>query len=71
MKKISIVIPTYNSALTIKKTLKSIFDQTYKNLYEEAEILKENKKLKDSNMLLCNIIDAPHTPDNIKIKSIE
>ena len=31
MKKISIVIPTYNSALTIKKTLKSIFDQTYKN----------------------------------------
>ena len=44
-------------------------DQTYKNLYEEAEILKENKKLKDSNMLLCNIIDAPHTPDNIKIKS--
>ncbi len=31
MKKISIVIPTYNSELTLGKTLKSVFNQTYKN----------------------------------------
>ena len=31
MKKISIIVPTYNSSRTIKKTLKSIFTQTYKN----------------------------------------
>ena len=27
---VSIIIPTYNSAYTLRKTLKSIFDQTYK-----------------------------------------
>ena len=26
---VSIIIPTYNSAYTLRKTLKSIFDQTY------------------------------------------
>ena len=31
MKKISIIVPTYNSSRTIKKTLKSIFTQSYKN----------------------------------------
>jgi len=31
MKKISIIIPTYNSSLTLRKTLKSIFSQTYQN----------------------------------------
>ena len=31
MIKISIIIPTYNSASTLRKALKSIFQQTYKN----------------------------------------
>ena len=57
-KKVAIILPNYNSEKSLKKTLKSIYNQTYKNWklyivddhsnYETVKILKKikNKKVK-------------------------
>ena len=46
MKKISIIIPTYNSASTLRKVLESIFQQTYQNF----EVIILDSYSKDNTM---------------------
>jgi len=74
MPKISIIIPTYNSAKTIAKTLKSIFNQTYRDFEliivndgstdNTAEILKKfQQKFQISNFKF-QIIDQNNQGSN-------
>ena len=49
MKKISIIIPIYNTALYLNKCLDSIINQTYKNI----EIILINDGSKDNSLKIC------------------
>lgn len=48
-KKISVIVPIYNSAQTLERTLNSIIDQTYKNL----EIILINDGSTDNSFEIC------------------
>lgn len=50
MKKISIIIPCYNSANTLKRCLDSVFQQTYKNF----EVIAVNDGSKDQTLEVLN-----------------
>ena len=50
MKKISVIVPVYNSELTIKKCVDSIINQSYKNI----EIILINDGSTDNSLKMCN-----------------
>lgn len=54
MKKLSIIIPIYNGSRRIKKCLKSVFEQTYKNL--EVIIIDDGSK-DNSYDVACEIVE--------------
>ena len=49
-KKVSIIIPVYNSEETLKKCIESVINQTYKNI----EILVINDGSKDKSLKIIN-----------------
>lgn len=48
-KKISVIIPVYNAAKTLSKTIESLTNQTYKNL----EIILINDGSTDDSLKIC------------------
>ena len=48
-KKISVIIPIYNSSKTLKRTLNSVVNQNYKNL----EIILVNDGSTDDSLSIC------------------
>ena len=51
--KVSIILPNYNSSTTIKKTISSIVNQTYKNW--ELIIVDDNSDKVTKNILLLEM----------------
>ena len=48
-KKISVIIPIYNSSKTLKRTLDSVINQSYRNL----EIVLVNDGSTDNSLSIC------------------
>jgi teichuronic acid biosynthesis glycosyltransferase TuaG len=62
MNKISIIIPTFNSALTIQKTIESVLQQTYKNIeviildsFSKDETVKKIKIFRSKKIKIFSI----------------
>ena len=62
MGKISIIIPTLNSSLTINKCIKSVLNQTYKNFeiiildsYSKDNTLNKIRNLKSNKIKIFSI----------------
>ena len=49
-KKVSVIVPVFNAERTLEKCVKSIINQTYKNL----EIILVNDGSSDNSLTICN-----------------
>lgn len=61
MKKVSIIIPCYNCATTLRRCLDSVFSQTYRNI----EVIAINDGSKDNTLEILKEYDKKYT--NLKI----